>query len=35
LSHLSPQKVAAEVERRGWQVSYKTIACARVRLGLS
>jgi DNA invertase Pin-like site-specific DNA recombinase len=36
LSHLSPQKVAAEIERRGrGSVSYKTIARARVRLGLA
>ena len=35
LAHLSPQKVAAEVERRGLgKLSYKTVARARVRLGL-
>jgi DNA invertase Pin-like site-specific DNA recombinase len=36
LSHLSPRKIAAEVEHRGLgKLSYKTIARARVRLGLS
>ena len=35
LAYLSPQKVAAEVERRGLgKLSYKTVARARVRLGL-
>ena len=35
LPRLSPQKVAAEIERRGLgRVSYKTVERARVRLGL-
>ena len=34
LAHLSPQKVADEIERRGpGKVSYKTIERARIRLG--
>ena len=35
LAHLSPRKVAAELERRGLgKFSYKTIARARLRLGI-
>ena len=35
LSHLSSRAAAAEIERRGLgKLSYKTIARARVRLGL-
>jgi DNA invertase Pin-like site-specific DNA recombinase len=35
LPHLSPQKVAAEIERRGLgKFSYKTVERARVRLGI-
>ena len=35
LSHLSAQKVAAEIERRGLgKLSYRTVMRARVRLGL-
>jgi hypothetical protein len=35
LSHLSARAAAAEIERRGLgRLSYKTIARARVRLGL-
>ena len=35
MPHLSPQKVAAEIERRGLgKFSYKTVERARARLGL-
>ena len=35
LWHLSTRAAAAEIERRGFgKVSYKTVARARVRLGL-
>ena len=35
LSHLSPQKAADELERRGFgKMSLKTVARTRVRLGL-
>jgi hypothetical protein len=35
LSHLSPQKIADEIERRGLgKISFRTIMRARVRLGL-
>ena len=35
LSHLSSRAAAAEIERRGLgKLSYKTVARARVRLGL-